>query len=255
MTLDPAQPTANHERIRAEHAWMIAEHERRVAEEARVLADRARARADEERTRLNYKRQAIVDAATTLFLRTGYLGTSMDEIARLAEVSKQTVYKSFGDKQRLFTEIVTAVTDRSDEILDRMTAILDDCVRLEPTLTDVAVYFAGAVLQPELVRIRRLVIAEAGRFPELAWAYYERAPARTIATLATAFGRLAARGLLSTDDPATAAGHFAYLVLSVPLDRALFAPADADRPADLDRIARAGVRVFVAAYAAGSSGQ
>ncbi len=49
------------------------------------------------------KRKAIVGAATTTFLHKGYLGTSMDEIAALAGVSKQTVYKHFADKERCAT--------------------------------------------------------------------------------------------------------------------------------------------------------
>src|SRR5262249_49212382 len=57
------------------------------------------------------KRRAIMDAATTLFLRQGYPGTSMDQIAARAGVSKQTVYKHFADKERLFVEIVVAIVD------------------------------------------------------------------------------------------------------------------------------------------------
>jgi TetR/AcrR family transcriptional repressor of mexJK operon len=57
------------------------------------------------------KRRAIIEAATTVFLSNGYLGTTMDEIAALAQVSKQTVYKHFADKERLFSEIVTANVD------------------------------------------------------------------------------------------------------------------------------------------------
>ena len=53
-----------------------------------------------------------MEAATTLFLRNGYQGTSMDEIAALAAVSKQTVYKNFADKERLFTGIVLSTIDQ-----------------------------------------------------------------------------------------------------------------------------------------------
>ena len=67
----------------------------------------------EDQRRSARKRRAILDAATTTFLSKGYLGTSMDEIAALAQVSKQTVYKHFADKQSLFTEIVTGTSMRS----------------------------------------------------------------------------------------------------------------------------------------------
>ena len=63
------------------------------------------------------KRKAILEAATTLFLRNGYLGTSMDEIAALARVSKQTVYKAFSGKESLFSEIViSAVNEAADPV-------------------------------------------------------------------------------------------------------------------------------------------
>ncbi|MBV8085816.1 MAG: helix-turn-helix transcriptional regulator, partial [Chloroflexi bacterium] len=64
----------------------------------------------EEPTRTERKRRAIVEAATTLFLRHGYAGTSMDQVAALAGVSKQTVYKQFADKERLFQAVVSGVS-------------------------------------------------------------------------------------------------------------------------------------------------
>jgi TetR/AcrR family transcriptional repressor of mexJK operon len=68
------------------------------------------------------KRRAIIEAATTVFLSNGYLGTTMDEIAARARVSRQTVYKHFADKERLFSEIVTAnvvesANSNTDEVL------------------------------------------------------------------------------------------------------------------------------------------
>ena len=61
-----------------------------------------------EGTQSARKHEAIVAAATALFLSKGYQATSVGEIAALAKVGKQTVYKHFSDKQRLFSEIIVA---------------------------------------------------------------------------------------------------------------------------------------------------
>ena len=109
----------------------------------------------------------------------------------------------------------------------------------------------AAVMQPRLLQLRRLVIGEAGRFPELGRTFYERGPGRTIAVLATAFERLAARGELKLDDPLLAAAHFNWLIMSAPLNLAMFLGRDeAPAPAELDRHADTGVRAFLAAYGA-----
>src|SRR2546421_10998742 len=135
------------------------------------------------------KRQAILDAATTTFLSKGYLGTSMDEIAALAQVSKQTVYKHFADKESLFTEIVTGtVNEISDPVHDEV-AQLADSGDLEADLRDLARRLLARLMQPRLLELRRLVIAEANRFPELGLAFYERGPGRTMAALASVFER------------------------------------------------------------------
>src|SRR3954454_24296183 len=84
------------------------------------------------------KRKAIVGAATTTFLKKGYLGTSMDEIAALAGVSKQTVYKHFADKERLFSEVViSTVNEASDPVRDEVLE-LQDSGDLEADLRDLA---------------------------------------------------------------------------------------------------------------------
>jgi TetR/AcrR family transcriptional regulator, mexJK operon transcriptional repressor len=200
------------------------------------------------------KRRAIMAAATALFLRDGYRNTSMDQVAADAAVSKQTVYKQFSDKEQLFRDIVLGVTASSEAVITDMTAALRDAgvvspAELRAVLTDLARRYIDGVLQPHVVALRRLIIAEAERFPDLARTYFEQAPARTIEIIADALRTYAERGLLTVADPRLAAAHFAYLVLAIPQDRAQFYPGERPSAAQRDRLADEAVRIFLAAYA------
>lgn len=195
------------------------------------------------------KRQAITEAGTALFLSSGYQGTSMDQIAARAGVSKQTVYKNFDDKQELFTQIVLSTLDQANTSFFEELAALPDTGDLEKDLVELATGYLGIVTQEPIVQLRRLVIGEANRLPELARTFYEHAPARTLAAIADSFARLADRGLLELDDPAFAAEHFAALIVSRPIDQALFCGGrHALVAADPTAYAKAGVRVFLAGY-------
>lgn len=203
----------------------------------------------EEQGRSAQKQRAILDAATEVFLQKGYLATNMDEIAALAAVSKQTVYKHFLTKGALFVEIVSSVTNRAG---DRVHSEMPDLAEGE----DVAEYLRryahrqlAIVLTPRVMQLRRLVIGEVGRFPELARALFDGGPRRAMATLAALFERLADRDLLAIDDPAVAASQFNWLIMGEPLNRAMLLGDDAiPKPAELRRHAAAGVRMFLASY-------
>jgi TetR/AcrR family transcriptional regulator, mexJK operon transcriptional repressor len=211
-------------------------------------ASAAQADGPQDASRSARKRQGIIEAATAAFLRNGYLGTSMDEIAALAGVSKQTVYKQFADKERLFTEIVLGTIDQVGEPFFGGMDVLQDTEDLEADLHTLARQLISVVADPRLLQLRRLVIGEAGRFPELGRSYYERGPGRSTETLALRFQALAERGLLRLDDALLTAQHFNWLVLSIPLNQAMFS-VDLDfSPAELDRYADEAVRVFLAAY-------
>src|SRR5262247_619557 len=60
-------------------------------------------------------RAAVVDAARTLFLKNGYSGTTMEDIAVLAGLAKRTVYNNYPDKDALFTQIVQEVIAFAEE--------------------------------------------------------------------------------------------------------------------------------------------
>jgi TetR/AcrR family transcriptional regulator, mexJK operon transcriptional repressor len=197
------------------------------------------------------KHQAILDAAEMIFLRDGYLGTSMDDVAGRSHVSKQTVYKHFGSKESLFVEIVTSMTSRAGDAVDvNMSAeAAGDDVRTY--LRDYALTQLTVVLTPRLMQLRRLVIGEVARFPELARVLHESGPKRAISQLAATFGRLAERRLLTLDDPALAASHFNWLVMAEPLNRAMLLGDDSiPSEPELRRHAEQSVQVFLAAYGA-----
>jgi TetR/AcrR family transcriptional repressor of mexJK operon len=194
------------------------------------------------------KRRAILEAARDVFLGKGYGGASMDEVAALAAVSKQTIYQHFTDKKQLFAAIITGEIDAAEALTHELVAALPDSQDLEQDLRRFARRHIVDVTQPHLIRLRRIIIAEAERFPELAQTWYANGPERAHATLADVFRALARRGLLQVDDPLLAAEHFNWLILSIPLNRAMLRGDTGFGREELERYADEGVRVFLAAY-------
>lgn len=201
------------------------------------------------------KRRAILDAARTLFLRNGYAGTSMDDVAALAAVSKQTVYKHFADKQRLFTEFIGSDIAHVEGSTHTLIEQMPDTQNLEQDLRTFARRHLADVMQPHLLQMRRVLIGEAERFPDLAQTWYQNGPERSCAIFAGWFTALDRRGLLRTPDPMLAAQHFNWLILSIPVNKAMACPSDQPlfTPAELDHLADEAVRVFLAAYGADRS--
>ncbi len=104
------------------------------------------------------KRHAIVEAATALFLQHGYPGTSMDQIAATAAVSKPTVYRFFADKEQLFTEIVLGTLDQASQPFRTRLAALAETSQLTEELRPLARDYLATVIQPPVLQLRRLVI-------------------------------------------------------------------------------------------------
>lgn len=202
-----------------------------------------------EPTQSQRKHFAMLAAAEQLFLRHGYLGTSMDELAELSQVSKQTVYAHFGSKEALFVELVSSMTGGAGDglhDLDEMPAADGDVAGF---LERYAIDELTVVMTPRLLQLRRLVIGEVGRFPELATALYENGPDRAIRSLAKVMTSLAERGLLAVDHPLEAATTFNWLVMGAPMNEAMLLGDGAiPEPAALRRHAAHVTRVFLAAY-------
>jgi AcrR family transcriptional regulator len=186
-----------------------------------------------------------------VFVRQGYLGATTDQVAAAASVSKQTVYKQFGDKQHLFAEVIGVTTAG---VVDRLTAVvartLGDVSDVRAALRDLAGGFLRGLLQPDVLRLRRLVVAEADRFPEVGRAWFEQGFDRALVILGEALHGLEERGLLhDLGDPTLAAYQFAGLVMYLPMNQSMFAGTGVLPPDDkLELIADSAVEVFLARY-------
>lgn len=196
------------------------------------------------------KRAAVLEAAAKVFLDGGYLGASMDQIAELAGVSKQTVYAYFSNKETLFIAMASALSNQTSDRVHNHVAEFTDGGDLEAYLVDYAVRQLEIVLTPRILQLRRLVIGEVARFPELGAALYAGGPGRAIASLAAVFESLRERGLLSLYDPLLAATQFNWLIMSAPLNRTMLLGDSAiPSPKEIREHAKQGVRMFLAAYA------
>lgn len=79
-----------------------------VAASIDVMAETARrARGGRSHVALQERRSRILDAAIDLFNERGYLGATTDDIADAAHVTKRTLYRHVGSKERLLLEIHT----------------------------------------------------------------------------------------------------------------------------------------------------
>jgi TetR/AcrR family transcriptional repressor of mexJK operon len=195
------------------------------------------------------RHREIREAAIGIFLDNGYEGATMEDIAVRAGVSKQTVYKHFTDKQSLFADVILSTTYDMSTLVGVIADSLGDTRDLENDLEHLAKTFLVALMQPRVLRLRRLVISCANRFPDIATAWYEQGFEQALSALATAFRSLADRDLLVVDDSGAAAEHFVGMLFWIPVNKAMFT-GDDDYLAthDLEQVAKSAARVFLDGY-------
>ena len=154
------------------------------------------------------KRSKILKAATKLFVEHGVSNTSMEQIAALAEVSKQTVYSHFCSKNGLF---IAAIEHRCEEHA-LAEALVDDDRPLEEALTRLAEHFVELLLSPDAVKLHRICIAEANQYPDVSALYYEVGPKPLLVLLRDYLSREHRKGRLFIDNAEFAAEQFLSMV-------------------------------------------
>ena len=201
-------------------------------------------------SRSDRRRLCIVEVAGQMFLEDGYAATSMSAIAARLGGSKATLYSYFTSKEALFVAYmhhacaglvadVFGFSYASDDVTD--------------TLTVFAKRYITLILSKPAIAIFRLVVAEAGRFPELGKAFYEAGPRQGIVKLGAILEQHMHAGRLKIMDPTLAAWQFIGL-FQWTIDRVrLFIVTSDITDTEINVAVEAAVKTFLHGLGVGAS--
>lgn len=165
------------------------------------------------------KRSALVDVARRHFFEHGYSTSNLDRIAADADISKVTIYSYFGSKEGLFLQVMDDVIERLSE--PSSPPQVDDHEQLGAYLRLTADDLVATVTDPDVVGMRRVLIAEQPRHPALAQRWREATVDATISQLTQ---------VMQSSDPQIdetsaedLARQFLWMVIGDPLDASLMA--------------------------------
>lgn len=188
----------------------------------------------------------MLAVAREVFLEFGFGGTTIQEVATRAEISKSSLYREHPSKDELFCAVVIdwAAQGRNAmrPYLDRLLAAHD----LSRAFVELATTLQRAVLDPDVTRMRRLVTAESDRFPDMAVTYLADSWTSNINALAETISDLAARRNLNVTDPWVAAHQFTWTAIGAPLNAQTIGGPTANTPPDeLKRFAKAAAKALI----------
>ncbi len=187
----------------------------------------------------------VLDGARQVFLKDGFEGASVDDIAREAGVSKATLYSYFPDKRLLFMEVARTECQLQ---ADRAVAAIDMAQPVAAVLRDAAEQMIDVITSGFNQRIFRICVAESDRFPELGREFYESGPNLIRQRLVSFLQKAQARGEVQIDDLPLAADQFHELCKVDLFDRCLFNIDQSFSKAEKARVASGAVEMFMARY-------
>jgi AcrR family transcriptional regulator len=205
------------------------------------------------RTRWTRRKQArpaeILDAAVAEFAEKGFAAARMDDIARRAGVTKGTIYLYFRSKEDVFKtlarDLIGATIAESAESAREFEGPSSDLIRM------VLGVIGSLVATSDRVVLPKIIIAEAGNFPELARFYRTEMIDKGMALLSG----IVERGIERGEFRKLPATHVARLciapILFIILWRTTFAKFDAT-PYDFDSLVQTHIDVLLRGLACGS---
>lgn len=189
----------------------------------------------------------VLEGAREIFMRDGFEGASVDDIARAAGVSKATLYSYFPDKRLLFTEVARLECNRQAE---EALQVIGKDAPIEYVLHEAASRMVRFFLSEFGQQVFRTCVAESYRFPEIGQRFYESGPALMRERMSGVLRPYVERGILKIDDMDLAAYQFGELCKSDLFVRRLCGVAGEIDDADIERVVTGAVEMFLARYRA-----
>lgn len=207
------------------------------------MSEDAKTEEAETRSPAEAKRDQILSGAREVFFARGFAGASMGEIARVAGVSKGTLYVYFDNKEALFHALISEQERNTAERLTTLDTV--DC-DIEAALTGFAIRFIEELTAPDHVSLARVVIGAVESFPEVGRAFFENGAAYGARRLGTWLQAQVDAGVLKLDDPEDAAWRFFGMCNTPALSAVFMGMPRPERP-EIERRAKAAVKAFLAA--------
>ena len=153
---------------------------------------------------------ALMTAATRVFLKNGYGSASIDKVAHEAGVSTRTIYERFKNKEDLLISVISRLIERDMASVFAISEL--DQMDLRQALTTIGLSITARARDPQAAALFRIVATEAKRFPALAKQMHIGERGRVLSTVAQYFRGQITRGRLTLAEPERAAALFTYML-------------------------------------------
>ena len=193
----------------------------------------------------------VLEGARAVFMRDGFEGASVDDIAREAGVSKATLYAYFPDKRLLFSEVARIECNRQAEAA---LGHLEENLTVREALTEAADLAVRFFLSDFGQQMFRICVSESYRFPELGERFYASGPQMFREKMSRLLDAYVARGDLRIDDMHLATSQFGELCKSDLFVRRLCGLDCLCTDEDIARVVDGTVEMFLARYGTQSGG-
>jgi AcrR family transcriptional regulator len=216
-----------------------------IAAEAQVMEVQAMEGVDLAALDGSAKRRQIMEGARKVFLAEGFDGASMNDIARIAGVSKGTLYVYFTSKEQLFEALIR---EERRQQAERLTDFSVDSEDIGHALFNFGCRLIEMMTRPDTLAHVRMVIAASHKFPQLGRAFYEAGPCFGAKRLSNYMRRMTDEGRLKIADIDRAAWQFLELCQAGTFKPLMFRMVEELSLAELEAGVSAAVGTFLAAY-------